>query len=1514
MIYLEDPQGALRYDALPEYEPPEPLTGTTTEGSSWIPQEEDDEHDYDGMEQLFKLGTPDHYLTLPQPRLPTPMPSSSAAVVPTTEVVSASSTDDMPSEMPSEGPSSASEMPSISTSGIPQGDNTTMPSQSPNVTYDSSTNPTTPSYATVNTTANTTANTTVNTTTSNTTNINTTSATTSINNSSSNIEQNNTASENNDTMADNSTQQHDNNHANSSSIFDRALEAYAFSAPQNHEPTTTNTPTELFAPSTQPSTSPHPTKTPSVIHEITGEYTHIFDNEPYEGYYLHDYQPFGYFYDQKLLRNPNDKYVMYDLKQARFGVDLGPRGEAHFVNLVLPPRWWDDDDGGEDSWWDDEDLVDKEEKEEEEEGYGVDVFVDGGGVDENASGLNGDIIVSGLEGDALTNSPDPKYENGGVGEGGDDDAALDSYIDGQIMNETFPDNDDGNIIVSSMPSNMPSPSRKPRRVLRRLQASDEELLELDVVDSLNMTSNKTESEGNGTTLVVFAEGVDDEGLQNNVTIATNGTVNDLLSGIQNNRTSANETGIEGNNNTGLEGSVVTTNVAEENQTIMANGTNNDILLGADDILTSNKTGFEGSNNTVAVENVQNTTTAYNNGTIDSNVDENVASPEETSQQQQQPPVPQLFDSHHIADYFCWEDFLNWRLQVRNASRSSDDSTAAAAAYFADVVTENPTSAPSAAPSSASSPSFARTPNEEDLEETAQSSTPQPPPRPLTILVKRGRCSFESKAKMAMVLNNLLQDSGRSNRIAHLVVYNNGTAPVAPAAAAAAVEEGGNATIVVEGNEGVAPTDNNATMENTNNTTTEDTLEEEEQHEDEEKLIDMSRVSHPEDSRLGPVTVGLVYITTDSGKDILRRMGERMLETGTSPYLDLSMLFAEDDARDESADDTDDASRGTPIRKKRILRGQRRALSPVDWLYVDGSTKDGGVHGGTVIVQEGSNDEGGRHDAQVTRGWFFPATLTKFCQSCGPKMQYGFYPNPNPDDDATGGATSDGGSSSGLGGGIFSPGGGNPIMPLDPPVQGGGKGRGGRYYTEYYSKPWLDAVRKMMIAILILLLAGPVLLAARRWYTVGGTLRVTMDENGSRRIRVVGPNLEVFVNGIPGTVETNGTKLDRAQVFSLPEVEYVGGGDGDGETAGAEEGNQHGDVTDLFAMADQEGVTTPKPLRDSIHNIDYFHDTNAYTTNQSALSSSSLSPIPITPSPERLYSVGSGNSNHNRRAYVSSTTCSICIDEFVPGELVRVLPRCNHAFHTECILPWLTERQGCCPMCKVPVLPEELQRGRGRRARSTRENSDDSGSSRSSLRHHRGGRNGRRFRRSSVHRGLEGGGSSSRGRNYQSLSTQSMADDAAPSTERSSEDWASAGTGISQNNSENDNIASGVRLVSEIESDLDAAIADPLPPRVVTPDGPPRTAAVASSTLVPLGAEGGVGDTDDERNEEGSVPSFHDLDYVDLMVMEQSQNQSPSIFEEEADSTDEHNVRETDIVENVRQEVPLSESPDTERST
>merc|ERR1712129_230037 len=45
-------------------------------------------------------------------------------------------------------------------------------------------------------------------------------------------------------------------------------------------------------------------------------------------------------------------------------------------------------------------------------------------------------------------------------------------------------------------------------------------------------------------------------------------------------------------------------------------------------------------------------------------------------------------------------------------------------------------------------------------------------------------------------------------------------------------------------------------------------------------------------------------------------------------------------------------------------------------------------------------------------------------------------------------------------------------------------------------------------------------------------------------------------------------------------------------------------------------------------------------------------------------------------------CSICLDEFEEGGMLRVLLPCRHMFHTDCIVPWLTERKTYCPLCKT----------------------------------------------------------------------------------------------------------------------------------------------------------------------------------------------------------------------------------------
>ncbi|KAI3891357.1 hypothetical protein MKX03_031453 [Papaver bracteatum] len=49
------------------------------------------------------------------------------------------------------------------------------------------------------------------------------------------------------------------------------------------------------------------------------------------------------------------------------------------------------------------------------------------------------------------------------------------------------------------------------------------------------------------------------------------------------------------------------------------------------------------------------------------------------------------------------------------------------------------------------------------------------------------------------------------------------------------------------------------------------------------------------------------------------------------------------------------------------------------------------------------------------------------------------------------------------------------------------------------------------------------------------------------------------------------------------------------------------------------------------------------------------------------------------------TCSICLSEYRPKDIVRTIPDCNHCFHAECIDEWL-RMNASCPLCRTSPSP------------------------------------------------------------------------------------------------------------------------------------------------------------------------------------------------------------------------------------
>ena len=208
------------------------------------------------------------------------------------------------------------------------------------------------------------------------------------------------------------------------------------------------------------------------------------------------------------------------------------------------------------------------------------------------------------------------------------------------------------------------------------------------------------------------------------------------------------------------------------------------------------------------------------------------------------------------------------------------------------------------------------------------------------------------------------------------------------------------------------------------------------------------------------------------------------------------------------------------------------------------------------------------------------------------------------------------------------------------------------------------IRFVLIALLIV---TPVMRGCFVWHGAGG--RVQFRRNDAGRIvglHIVQPTGSWITGWDDGGWEEGDAerrmdrirKMTQDEVMGLPEIEYTASTDED-----TDEGNGGDDGDDL-----ESGEATSSKRED-------LDDTNMSSSDSHST---------------ELEAAASGNesaisSENSPATKTTCTSCSICIDDFEPGEKIRLLPRCGHAFHTDCILPWLTERSGSCPLCKRNVM-------------------------------------------------------------------------------------------------------------------------------------------------------------------------------------------------------------------------------------
>ncbi|CAA3008887.1 RING-H2 finger ATL63-like [Olea europaea subsp. europaea] len=115
---------------------------------------------------------------------------------------------------------------------------------------------------------------------------------------------------------------------------------------------------------------------------------------------------------------------------------------------------------------------------------------------------------------------------------------------------------------------------------------------------------------------------------------------------------------------------------------------------------------------------------------------------------------------------------------------------------------------------------------------------------------------------------------------------------------------------------------------------------------------------------------------------------------------------------------------------------------------------------------------------------------------------------------------------------------------------------------------------------------------------------------------------------------------------------------------------------FLGLARQRGGTSVSVPQVSGPRFHHFHtltvDTNYAISPSKGLESSTISSIPLFV--------------FKREEHKRGLECVICLSLFENEEVGRRLPKCDHAFHAECIDMWLHSHT-TCPICRARVVPD-----------------------------------------------------------------------------------------------------------------------------------------------------------------------------------------------------------------------------------